>query len=76
MLRDDRRLRAISVNRKPDEKDAAGPPSRKSGWIDLGRIRLSIAPRAEWRQMLREVLRLQRNHFWNATMSVVDWDAV
>jgi tricorn protease len=80
VLRERKKLRAISVNRKPDaDKDPGasnGAPSRKSGWIDVERIRLSIEPRAEWRQMLREVWRLQRDQFWTADMSGVDWDEV
>jgi len=80
LLREGERLRAISVHRKPEaDKGAAadaGPPSRKNGWLDLGRVRVSVVPRAEWRQMLREVWRLQRDQFWVANMSGVDWDAV
>ncbi|HKX39944.1 MAG TPA: S41 family peptidase [Burkholderiaceae bacterium] len=79
VLREGRKLRAISVNRKPDaDKDGGGNggPSRKSGWIDVERVRLSVEPRAEWRQMLREVWRLQRDQFWTADMSGVDWDEV
>ena len=39
-------------------------------------MRLSVEPRAEWRQMLREAWRLQRDQFWTADMSGVDWEAV
>ncbi len=80
VVREGKRLRALDAGRKPDAKEGAGgdseAPSRKSGWIDLGRIRLSVEPRQEWRQMLREVWRLQRDQFWVADMSGVDWDAV
>jgi tricorn protease len=78
VLREGKRLRAIGVNAKPAaEKDAgSGPPSRKTGWLDLDRIRLSVEPRREWPQMLREVWRLQRDQFWVANMSGVDWSAV
>jgi tricorn protease len=80
LLREGKRLRAISVHRKPDADKApgadSGPPSRKNGWLDLDRVRVSVTPRAEWRQMLREVWRLQRDQFWTATMSGIDWDAV
>jgi tricorn protease len=79
IAREGKRLRAIAANRKRDLRDAAaesGEPSRKTGWIDLDRIRLSIEPRHEWRQMLREVWRLQRDQFWVENMSGVDWDAV
>ena len=81
VLREGKRLRAIGVTAAPaparDAADAAsGPPSRKSGWLDLERIRLSVEPTREWRQMLREVWRLQRDQFWVANMSGVDWNAV
>src|SRR5262249_62394034 len=33
-------------------------------------------PRAEWRQMLREVWRLQRDQFWVPDMSGIDWNGV
>ena len=78
VLREGKRLRAISVNHKPeaDKEMGSDAPSRKSGWLDLERIRLSIEPRREWRQMLREVWRLQRDQFWSANMSGVDWAAM
>jgi tricorn protease len=68
VVREGKRLRAIAANRKPEtDREAARPldePSRTSGWIDLERIRLSVEPRREWQQMLREVWRLQRDQFW------------
>jgi tricorn protease len=80
IVRDGRRLRAIAANRKPEaERDpaaASDAPSRKSGWLDLDRVRVSVEPRREWRQMLREVWRLQRDQFWVADMSGVDWEGV
>ena len=50
--------------------------NRKSGLIDLARVRVAVEPPAEWAQMLREVWRLQRDHFWSADMAGIDWDAV
>jgi tricorn protease len=82
LVRDGKRLRAIAVDhhhgRRSDADADAAPdaPSRKSGWIDLERIRLSVEPRLEWRQMLLEVWRLQRDQFWVADMSGVDWPAM
>jgi len=79
LLRVGNRLRALKAGEKPEEpkegsaKDATG---KKSGWIDLGRLRVSVKPAAEWRQMLRETWRLQRDHFWTEDMSKVDWEAV
>jgi tricorn protease len=80
VVREGKRLRAIAAE-KPDRDNGNGglrseEPSRKSGWIDLNRIRLSLDPRREWRQMLREVWRLQRDQFWVPDMSGIDWDAV
>jgi tricorn protease len=51
-------------------------PGRVSGWIDLDRVKVSVHPGAEWRQMFREAWRLQREGFWVADMSGVDWDEV
>jgi tricorn protease len=71
-------LRVLDASRGPDDKASSPPPghSRKTGRIDLGRVRLSVEPPREWAQMLREVWRLQRDHFWTADMSGIDWDAV
>ncbi len=77
LVREGRRLRALAATPREDKEPAADDsPSRKSGWLDLGRIRVAVEPRAEWRQMLREVWRLQRDHFWVEDMSGIDWDAV
>jgi tricorn protease len=69
-----RSLRALKAGDKPDE--SAKGPGRQGGWIDLRRIALTIDPASEWRQMLLEAWRLQRDQFWVADMSGVDWDAV
>ena len=70
------RLRVVRAGAKPDESTASERPGRRSGWIDLGRVKVSVEPGAEWRQMFREAWRLQREHFWTQNMSAVDWDAV
>ncbi len=76
VVRDGAKMRAFDAARKPEKKDGDDKPSRASGWIDLGRVRVAVEPRAEWRQMLREVWRLQRDQFWVADMSGVDWPAM
>lgn len=43
--------------------------------VDLSRLRKSLEPRAEWRQMFDENARLMRDHFWRADLDGVDWDA-
>jgi tricorn protease len=68
------RLRVLKAGAKPPKGDNS--PGRKSGWVDLRRIKISVVPELEWRQMLRETWRLQRDHFWTPDMSKVDWVAV
>jgi len=81
ILREGKRVRALDATKDRDHNGKSQATSdnefsRSSGWVDLNRVRLSIEPRAEWRQMLREVWRLQRDQFWVEDMSGVDWNAV
>jgi tricorn protease len=69
------RLRVLKAGEKaPDKKE--DKPGRESGWIDLGRVKVSIQPAAEWRQMFQEAWRLQREQFWTEDLSGIDWNAV
>ena len=73
------RLRAIKAGEKPSEDGKSkekDEPSRRSGWLDLNRIKASIVPTDEWKQMYREAWRLQRDYFWTEDMSDVDWERV
>ena len=78
LVRCGNRLRAIDASRTPEDDAEAGDdkPSRKSGHIDPTRVRLAVEPAQDWAQMLREVWRLQRDHFWVEDMSGVDWQAM
>lgn len=69
------RLRVLVAGDKPDA-DAGDEPGRASGWVDLDRVKVSVRPAAEWRQMYREAWRLQREQFWTSDMSGIDWDAM
>ncbi|WP_461022844.1 S41 family peptidase [Thalassiella azotivora] len=73
VLRDGEALRVVPADRpvKADEQD---PDARVE--VDLGRVRLTVDPAAEWRQMLDEAGRLMRENFWVEDMAGVDWDAV
>ncbi len=71
-----RKLRVVKAGEKPDEKTATDEPGRKSGWVDLRRLRVSVNPPSEWRQMYRHAWRLQRDHFWTPDMAQVDWREV
>lgn len=65
-------VRILDASKKPS-KDAPSKPGRKSGWIDLGRLKVTIEPAAEWLQMFRETWRLMRDHYFAEDMSGVDW---
>jgi tricorn protease len=67
------KLRALKAGDKPDPKAEAEGPGRRSGWLELSRVRVSVEPASEFRQMYREAWRFQREHFWVADMSGVDW---
>ena len=69
--RSGRRLRVVKAGEKPPEHDDGA--TRRSGWLDLDRVRVSVDPGSEWMQMFKEAWRLQRDHFWAEDMSGVDW---
>ncbi len=69
------RLRVLKAGQKP-KSDVGSKPSRKSGWIQLDRLKVAVIPSVEWRQMYREAWRLQRDQFWTADMSKIDWMTV
>jgi tricorn protease len=68
------RLRVLKAGEKPKSENGAN--TRETGWLDLGRVKVSVSPPAEWRQMFAEAWRLQREQFWVEDMSGVDWEAV
>lgn len=71
------RLRVFKAGEKaPESRGDGDGASRETGWIDLDRVKVSVAPDAEWRQMFQEAWRLQREHFWVEDLSGVDWDDV
>ncbi|WP_405149547.1 PDZ domain-containing protein [Sphaerisporangium sp. NBC_01403] len=73
LYRSGQRLRVIRAGEPPSEDDS---PGRAGGWIDLDRVKVSVCPAAEWRQMFREAWRLQRENFWVQDMAGIDWDGV
>ncbi|USO01635.1 MAG: PDZ domain-containing protein [Alphaproteobacteria bacterium] len=64
-------LRVCKAGEKPDDSDDS--PSKKSGWIDMERLKIRIDPRVEWQQIFDETWRLQRDNFWVEDMSKIDW---
>jgi len=73
------RMRVVKAGKKVEDgqkADNKGGSNRHTGWIDLNRVRPSVIPTAEWKQMYREAWRLQRDYFWTEDMSNVDWENV
>jgi tricorn protease len=70
-------LRVLKAGEKaPEGRNGGNGASRENGWIDLDRVKVSVAPAAEWRQMFEEAWRLQRENFWVADLSGVDWNEI
>ena len=70
------RLRVLKTGDKAPKPESNDRPGRESGWLDLHRVKVSVQPAVEWKQMFAEAWRLQREHFWDQDMSGVDWDAI
>ncbi len=69
------RLRVLKAGEKPP-KVKSREPNRENGWLDLHRVKVSVQPAAEWKQMFNEAWRLQREHFWAEDMAGIDWQAI
>ncbi len=76
IYRQHRRLRVLKAGDKAPKADSGDRPGRESGWLDLSRVKVSVQPAAEWKQMFAEAWRLQREHFWDQDMSGIDWNAI
>lgn len=44
--------------------------------LKLDKMEVYVDPRAEWKQILHEVYRIQRDFFYDANMHGADWDAI
>ena len=72
--RSNHRVRSTAIGPFDKIKPAEDRAGKKSGWLDLDRIKVSINPALEWKQMYNEIWRLQRDHFWDPKMCGIDWD--
>lgn len=72
LLWTDGRLKVVPSDRRASNDD----DSDTNISVDLGRIRQTVDPSAEWRQMYAETGRIMRDHFWRPDMSGVDWNGV
>jgi len=71
-----RNLRVLKAGDKADDSQNPDATGRKSGWVDLSRLRLDVEPSAEWQQMYGEAWCLQQEQFWTEDMAHVDWKLI
>lgn len=72
LLWTDSRLKVV-----PSDRRASGDDDSDSNiTVDLTRVRQTVDPSAEWRQMFEETGRIMRDHFWRPDMNGVDWAGV
>ncbi|MEU6369059.1 S41 family peptidase [Streptomyces sp. NPDC046931] len=72
LLWTDGKLKVVPSDRRaPNDDD-----SDANITVDLSRVRQTVDPAAEWRQMFEETGRLMRDNFWRPDLGGVDWDGV
>lgn len=59
-----------------DATPSPAPHHVGEGALALGGMEAEVDPHAEWKQMLDEVYRQERDYFYEASMNGVDWKAV
>lgn len=79
LLRTGEGFRVLKSGEKADkerEKESHREPGRKSGLVDLDRIKVKVDIPSEWRQMLQETWRRMRENFWRRDLRGVNWPSV
>ncbi|MFJ9584959.1 S41 family peptidase [Streptomyces acidicola] len=59
-----------------DRRASSDEDSDTNITVDLSRVRQTVDPAAEWRQMYDEAGRFMRDNFWRPDLGGVDWDGV
>lgn len=70
------RFRILDSTKTDEKMTQEQECSKHTGYIDTGRIKCSVRPQDEWRQMFRESWRLMKENYWNASRVGKEWDAV
>ncbi|AWR94113.1 S41 family peptidase [Acidianus brierleyi] len=74
LVRQNKILRIVSTQTKPDL--SSQEPGKKSGIIDMSRVKIFVDPVREWSQMFREAWRLMRENYWREDMNGIDWSYI
>ncbi|MFE5142904.1 S41 family peptidase [Streptomyces fagopyri] len=72
LLWTDGKLKLVPSDRRASNDDE----SDTNITVDLSRIRQTVDPAAEWRQMYDETGRLMRDNFWRPDLGGTDWEGV
>ncbi|MER5408194.1 S41 family peptidase [Streptomyces sp. NPDC002769] len=72
LLWTDGKLKLVPSDRRASNDDE----SDTNITVDLSRIRQTVDPAAEWRQMYEETGRLMRDNFWRPDLGGADWEGV
>ncbi|MFG2851345.1 S41 family peptidase [Streptomyces mirabilis] len=72
LLWTDGKLKVVPSDRRASNDDE----SDTNITVDLSRVRQTVDPAAEWRQMYDETGRLMRDNFWRPDLGGVDWEGV
>ncbi|MET8407177.1 S41 family peptidase [Streptomyces sp. NPDC005195] len=72
LLWTDGKLKLVPSDRRASNDD----DSDTNITVDLSRIRQTVDPAAEWRQMYDETGRLMRDNFWRPDLGGADWEGV
>lgn len=64
----------LLVNRGGSISIVDAAPSGKSQAVSTAGMRMTVDPRAEWKQIFSDVWRLQRDYFYEPTLHNVDWN--
>ncbi|MET9082151.1 S41 family peptidase [Streptomyces sp. NPDC004237] len=72
LLWSDGKLKVVPSDRRASNDD----DSDTNITVDLARVRGTVDPAAEWRQMFDETGRIMRDQFWRPDLGGVDWDGV
>ncbi|MEV6791204.1 S41 family peptidase [Streptomyces sp. NPDC051320] len=75
VLHMDGKLRVVPIDSRVSGPDPDAD-SDSDITVDLSRIRRTLDPAAEWRQMYDETGRIMRDNFWRADFGGVDWAGV
>ncbi|MFD4549659.1 S41 family peptidase [Streptomyces sp. NPDC058467] len=72
LLWTDGKLKVVPSDRRASNDDE----SDTNITVDLSRVRQTVDPAAEWRQMYDETGRLMRDNFWRPDLGGADWEGI